>query len=143
MACVLDFDERVFGGNERGLAKRLAFRGRDISRADGDFPALAHRVARVDDQVDDNLFELVEVGLDEPKVARMHDDELDLLADQPAQHHLQLGEHVRQEQRLRPKRLAAREREQLAHQPRRPIGVLFDLHDVLERRIGRAVVGEQ
>ena len=41
------------------------------------------------------------------------------------------------------KRLAAREREQLPHQPRRPIGVLLDLHDVLEGRIGRAVIGEQ
>ena len=41
------------------------------------------------------------------------------------------------------KRLAAREGEQLPHQPGRPIGVLLDLHDVLEGRIGRAVIGEQ
>ena len=49
----------------------------------------------------------------------------------------------RQLQRLRPQRLAAREREQLPHQARRAIGVLLDLHDVLEGRIGRPVVGEQ
>ncbi len=44
---------------------------------------------------------------------------------------------------LRPQRLAARERQQLPHQARRPVGVLLDLHDVLERRIGRLVRVEQ
>ena len=73
----------------------------------------------------------------------MHDVELDRLADQPAQQHLQLGQHVGELQGLRPQRLPAREREQLPHQTRRAIGVLLDLHDVLEGRIGRAVIGEQ
>ena len=33
--------------------------------------------------------------------------------------------------------------EQLTHQAGGPVGVLLDLHDVLERRVGRPVVGEQ
>ena len=41
------------------------------------------------------------------------------------------------------KRLPARERQQLPHQARGPVGVLLDLHDVLERRIGRLVRVEQ
>ena len=73
----------------------------------------------------------------------MHDIELDRLADKPAQQHLELRQDVVELQRLRSKRLAARERQQLPHQTRRPVGVLLDLHDVLKRRIGRAMVGEQ
>ena len=108
-----------------------------------DAAALAHRVARIDDEVDDHLLELVEVGLDQPEVAPVRDFELDLLADQPAQHHLQFRQHVGELQHLRPQRLPARERQQLPHQARRPVGVLPDLHDVLERRVGRPVVDEQ
>ena len=44
---------------------------------------------------------------------------------------------------LRPQGLAAREGEQLAHEARGPVRVLLDLHDVLEGRIRRPVVGEQ
>ena len=44
---------------------------------------------------------------------------------------------------LRPQGLPAREGKQLAHQARRPVGVVLDLHDVLEGRVGRAVVGEE
>jgi hypothetical protein len=39
--------------------------------------------------------------------------------------------------------LLAREREQLPHQASRTVGVLLDLHDVLERRIGRPVRVQQ
>ncbi len=41
------------------------------------------------------------------------------------------------------KGLAAREGEQLPHQARRPVGILLDLHDVLERRVARLVSVEQ
>ena len=106
-------------------------------------PPSRHRVAGVDDEIDDHLLELVEVGLDQPQVAAVDDVELDRLADQPAQQHLQFRQHVVELQRLRAQRLPAREGEQLPHQPRRAIGVLLDLHDVLEGRIGRPVIGEQ
>ena len=68
---------------------------------------------------------------------------LDLLADEAAQQVLQFGQNVVELQHLRAQRLAARERQQLAHEARRAIGVLLDLHDVLEGRIGRPVVGQQ
>ena len=106
-------------------------------------PPSRHGVARIDDEIDDHLLELVEVGLHLPQVAAVHDVELDRLADQPAQQHLQFRQHVVELQHLRPQRLAAREGEQLPHQARRAIGVLLDLHDVLEGRVGRAVIGEQ
>ena len=57
--------------------------------------------------------------------------------------HLQFGQHVAELQHLRPQRLPARKSQQLPHQSGGAIGVLLDLHDVLEGRIGRAVIGEQ
>ena len=143
MALVLDLDHHVVGGNERLLVEGGAFGGGHVARAQRDLAAVLHRVARVDDEIDDHLLELVEVGLDQPQVAPEHDVEFDRLADQPAQQHLQVGQHFAELQRLRPQRLAAREGEQLPHQAGGPVGVLLDLHDVLEGRIGRAVVGEQ
>ena len=50
---------------------------------------------------------------------------------------------VAEVEHLRPQRLAAREREQLPHQRRGAGGVLLDLHDVLERRVGRLVRVQQ
>ena len=73
----------------------------------------------------------------------MHHFERDLFADQPAQQHGEIRQRLAEVEHLRAQRLAAREGEQLAHQARRPVGVLLDLHDVLERRIGRPMRIEQ
>ncbi len=136
-------DQHVVGGRDARVLEARAFGRRDVAGAQRDLAAVGHGVARVDDEIDDHLLELVEVGLDQPQVAAVDDVELDLLADQAAQQHLQFRQHVAELQRLRPQRLPAREGEQLPHQTRRAIGVLLDLHDVLEGRVGRPVVGEQ
>ena len=73
----------------------------------------------------------------------MHHVERDLLADQPAQQHGEVGQHLAEIEHLRPQRLPAREGQQLPHQARGAVGVLLDLHDVLEGRIGRLVRVEQ
>ena len=73
----------------------------------------------------------------------MDDVELHVLADQPAQQHGQVGDRFAEIEHLRAQRLLARERQQLPHQAGSPVGVLLDLHDVLERRIGRAVRVQQ
>ncbi len=143
VAVVLDLDQDVVGRRQRFLVERRAIGRGDVARAQRDPTALAHRVARVDDEIDDDLLELIEVGLHQPQIASVHDVELDRFADQPAQQHLQFRQHLAELQRLRTQGLPAREREQLAHQPRRAVGVLLDLHDVLEGRIGRPMVGEQ
>ena len=44
---------------------------------------------------------------------------------------------------LRPQGLSPRERQQLPHQAGGAVGVLLDLHDVLERRVGRLVRVQQ
>ena len=90
-----------------------------------------------------DLLELVHVGLHEPQVAAVAEVELHPLAEEALQQHREVGEPIVEVQHLRAQRLAAREREQLPHEARGPVGVLLDLHDVLEGRVGRPVIGEE
>src|SRR5216684_1986634 len=64
-------------------------------------------------------------------------------ADQTAEQNGEVRERLAEIDHLRVHGLLARERQQLPHQARRPVGVLLDLHDVLKRRIGRLVRVQQ
>ena len=105
--------------------------------------AAGHGVAGVDREIHDHLLELRNVDLHRPQIAAVHHVQRDLFADQPPQQHVEIGQHLAEIEHLRPHRLLAREGQQMPHQARRPVGVLLDLHDVLERRIGRLVGVEQ
>ena len=86
-----------------------------------------------------DLLELADIGLDRPEIASVDHVELHVLANKAAQQHGQVGHRFAEIEHLRAQRLLARECQQLPHQARRPVGVLLDLHDVLERRVGRPV----
>ena len=121
----------------------LAFPRGDVGGTQLQPPAPGHGVARIDREVHDHLLELRDVDLDRPKIAAMHNVERNLLADQAAQQHGQIAQHLAEIEHLGAQRLLARESEQMPHQARRPVGVLLDLHDVAERRVGRLVRVEQ
>src|ERR1700722_15352475 len=89
VTCVIHLDQHVIGGGDINLFQAAAFAGRKVARAQRDLAAVVHGVARIDDEIDDHLLELVEVGLHLPQVAPVDHVELDRLADQPAQQHLQ------------------------------------------------------
>ena len=125
------------------LAERERLALGDIGGADDELTAIGHGVARIDREVDDHLLELMQVGLDGPEVAAAFELQLDVLAEQAAEQDRQLGQHVAELQALRPQGLLAREGEQLAHEAGSAVRVLLDVHDVLEGRIGRAVVHQQ
>ena len=114
-----------------------------VGGADRELAAVRHGVARIDGEVHDHLLELVQVRLDRPDVAAVTDLELDRLAEQPGEQHGDVGERLVELDHLRPKRLPPRERQELPHQAGGAVGVLLDVHDVLEGRIGRPVVGEE
>ena len=105
--------------------------------------AAGHGVAGIDRQIHDHLLELRNVDPHRPQIAAVHHLQRDLFADQPAQQHVEIGQHLAEIEHLRPHRLLAREGQQMPHQARRPVGILLDLHDVLERRVGRLVGIEQ
>ena len=109
----------------------------DVGGADRQRAAARHRVARVDGEVDDDLFELALVDLGEAEIAAVHELQLDILADQPAQQVRQLDQHVGDVEDARLQGLLAREGQQLAHEIGGAVGVLLDLHDVGEGRVAR------
>ena len=121
----------------------LAVVGGDIGGAQLEPAAAGHGVAGVDREIHDHLLELRNVDPHRPQIAAMHHLQRDLFADQPAQQHVEIGQHLAEIEHLRPHRLLAREGQQMPHQARRPVGILLDLHDVLERRVGRLVGIEQ
>ena len=142
-AGVGDLEQDIFGRRQQRFLERGAFGRRDIARAERDLAALRHRVARIDHEIDHDLLELVEVSLHQPEIASVLEFETDLLAGEAPHQHLQVGQQVVDLQHLRPQGLPARERQQLPHETRRAIGVLLDLHDVLEGRIGGPVIVQQ
>ena len=138
-AGVLHFDQHVFADRHALVLELRALVGADIGGAQRELAALRHRVAGVDPEIDDDLLELREVGLHRPQVALRHGVERDALADQPLEQHVQVVNHLAEVDDLRAQRLLARERQQVAHQRGGAVGVLPDLDDVLERRVGRLV----
>jgi len=91
MSEILDLDCNIIAGIERSLVETGAFGRHDIAGPQDDLAALRHRVARVDDQIDEDMLELVDIGLDEPEVAAVVQLEIDFFADKPAHQHLQIG----------------------------------------------------
>ena len=109
-------------------------RGLDRHRA-----ALRHRVARVHGEVDDHLLDLRRVGAHRARARAEHRDELDVLADQPAQHHVHVADRRVQVEDPRLQHLPAAEREQLARERGRAVGRPLDLLGVpAQLRVGRA-----
>jgi hypothetical protein len=142
-AGVRDLDADVVGRRHAGELAPARLGLGHVLRADRHGSAVRHGVPGIHGEVDDHLFELVHVGLDEPEVASLAHLELDALSEEALQEERQVGERLAELHGLRAERLAAREGEQLAHQARRPVRVLLDLHQVLERRVRRPVAREQ
>ena len=117
--------------------------GADVRRTQGELAAKRHGITRVDGKIDDDLLELPHVGLDRPQIAHLPHVKGDILAYQAPEQHRQVGQGFAYVDHLRTHGLLAREGEQLTHQAGGAIGILLDLHDVLEGRIGRPVRIEQ
>ena len=140
----VDLDHHVVGRRHRLVGQRLAFLRGDVRGAHGELAAVRHGVARIHREIHHHLLELRHVGLHRPQVAPVHQLERRPSRRAAARSSMvEVGQRLAEIEHLRPQRLAAREREQLPHQARGPVGVLLDLHDVVERRIGRLVRVEQ
>src|SRR5271165_635213 len=66
----------------------------DVCRANGQRAAAWHRVAGIDGEIDDDLFELALVNLHKAETAPVHDLEVDVFADEPLDQMAQLVENV-------------------------------------------------
>ena len=77
-----------------------------VPRAHRERAAVRHGLTGVDGEVDDRLLELPGVRRDRGERAVELDDQLDVLADEPAQHRFESGDDVVQIDDLGPQHLA-------------------------------------
>ena len=126
-----DAEHHVVPGVQPLVGRRVLLVDVHVRRLDRQLASVRHRVARVDDEVHEHLLDLTRVGLHAPERAAEDGDDLDVLADQAAQHLVHLADDVVQLQDPRLEKLLPAEREQLAGQRAGSVGRLGDLLDVL------------
>ena len=113
------------------MGRRVLLVDVHVRGLDRQLASLRHRVARVDDEVHEHLLDLTWVGLHAPEPRFEDGDDLDVLADQAAQHLVHFAEDVVQLKNSGLEKLLPAEREQLAGQRAGSVGRLGDLLDVL------------
>ena len=94
----------------------------DVAGIDGQRAAAGHGVAGVDREVHQHLLQLARVGQDRPQVTGERGDQLDVLAEGPAQHFLHCGDDGVEVEYPWLYHLPAGEGEQLAGEAGRPFG---------------------
>ena len=113
------------------MARTIRFVDVDVRGFDRQAAARRHRVARVDRQVEDDLFELAGVGPDARQRRRERRRELDVFANQPPQHVAHVGDQRIQIDDRRLHHLLAAECEQLSGQAGSALGRLHDLRNLV------------
>jgi hypothetical protein len=102
----------------------------DVGGLQSQLPSGGHGVARVDDQVHDDLFDLPGIRLDGPESIRGCSHDQNVLADQAAEHFVQvLDQHVEVDH-LGLKDLFTTERQEMPGQGCRPLRRGIDMLDV-------------
>ena len=70
-AGILDLHQHVFAERHALVPCSGAVLGADVRGTQGELAAERHGIARVDREIDDDLLELADVGLDRPEVAHL------------------------------------------------------------------------
>src|SRR6185312_448274 len=115
----------------------------DVAGLDDQPAALRHGVARVDDQVQDDLLDLSAVGAHEPERLGQIRDELDILGQEPRQHLLEIVGEGAQVEDLGLEHLPAAERQQLTGEARGAVGGAQNLAEPVRQILVAAMVGAQ
>ena len=87
-------------GRQLGADPGIVFADELVGRLDGEPAAVGHRVPRVDHQVHDHLLELARVGVHRAELRLQRRHQRDVLADEPRQHPLEVGDTVVEVDRL-------------------------------------------
>ena len=115
----------------------------DVRGGDREPSALGHGVARVDDEVHEDLLELGAVGDNAPQRVIGLGGELDVLADETTQHRRHVADHGVEVEPPRLQHLLAAESEELARQRGRATRAPPDDAEVTARGILRREPSEQ
>src|SRR5258707_7154390 len=115
----------------------------DVAGFNEDVAAIGQGVARIHDQVHDDLFDLAWIGLDRAAFFGDKCFHLDVLRHQSAQELVEIDDDGVEVEDFRPQNLFAAEGQQLANQSDSAIGSFFDVPDVAVqlRPVQRALQG--
>ncbi len=122
----------------RGPRARLSGRFLHILGLDAQRPAVRHGVARIDHQIQDDLFELPRVGFYPVQLGIQNKRELDVLLDQAAEHFVQIADGLVDIEDHGLDHLLAAEHQQLAGERSRAASGLLDLLEAAAIRVRRS-----
>src|SRR5438876_10580026 len=142
-AGIADREQDVAPRRRREVLARIALVQFGVRGLDGELAALGHRIPRIHGQIHDHLLELPRVGLHGAERRIEPRREVDVLAQQAAQHLLDVGHEAVQADDARLQHLLAAEGEQLPGEPRRPVCGLADFLGVVAARVTGGQVFEQ
>ncbi len=138
---VTDTEHHIVAGNRAarccGCARNFQSQ-RDIVRCgDGEFAAVGHGIAGIDDQIHQHLPDVAGVGLDASDCFSGNNRHFDVLVNEPPQHFVQVLDHVIEVEHDGLHRLFAAEDEQLPRQARGTLRGMPDLLGVFSQRTVR------
>ncbi|CAN5420767.1 hypothetical protein BH09PSE6_BH09PSE6_14380 [soil metagenome] len=117
-AAVGDRQQHVLPRHHVAFARRVVLVEFGVGRLDDDAPALGHRIARVDADVEQRTLELVDVAARGPRAARQHGRHGDVFTDGAPDQLFHRRHHRVEHHRLGIERLTPRERQQALGQSR-------------------------
>src|SRR5216684_7308231 len=129
-AGVRDGEQDVWSGNDNSVIARVRRVEINVAGLDEDATTVGEGVARVHDQIHNDLFDLARVGLDGSEIVgdeRLH---LDVFVHQPAKKLVEIHDDGVEIENFRPQNLLAAEGQQLANQSDSAIGSFFDVADI-------------
>ncbi|MNR05622.1 hypothetical protein D3C85_1216650 [compost metagenome] len=121
-AVVADGDHQVIAGLDRLQGVDVAAVEVDVGRFNPQFPAIGHGIPGVDDQVEQGVFQLTDIGADRPDVFGQLQLEFDMVALGPAQQIFQGMDQLVGIQRPAIQRLTPGERQQAMGQRGSAVG---------------------
>ena len=128
-AGVADTDHDIVAGSNE-VPARIVFVKGHVGRADGQGAAIGHRITGVDNQVQQHLLDLAGIGFDLAQVGRGLRHQFDVLANQAAQHLVQIDDQFVQIDPAGLNDLPTGESQQLTGEVRRALGTLLDALEI-------------
>ena len=135
-AGVADRQHNVGAGPNTDVRARIFTVQLSVRGFDGQVASLRHRIPRIDDQVNQHLFDLAGIGFDALQIGCQFRAELNVFTNQAPQHLAHVGNDIIKTERHWLENLLPPESQQLPGQVRGAIAGLLDFFQVsLDRRI--------
>ena len=125
----------VWPGLDLGVLIRAGLIALGVGGFDGQFSAIRHGIAGIQDKVHQHLLDLSGIGHHPAKAHGAHNRKGHVFTQQPAQHPFHSADDLVQVQHLGLQRLLAAEREELPRESRCAVGGHTDLGEAAQQRV--------